>query len=73
VEYALLVALIAVVCIGAVTFLGTSSSDKMDKSGKALDGKKLVHCNVYMNSLLYLYYDDGTTETVQGTECPEIP
>jgi Flp pilus assembly pilin Flp len=31
VEYALLVALIAVVCIGAVTFLGTSSSDKLQE------------------------------------------
>ena len=35
VEYALLVALIAVVCIVAVTFLGTSAESKMgSKSGK---------------------------------------
>ena len=36
VEYALLVALIAVVCIVAVTFLGTSASSKFDKVGKSI-------------------------------------
>ena len=33
VEYALLVALIAVVCIGAVTFLGGGTSGKLDEAG----------------------------------------
>ncbi len=33
VEYALLLALIAVVCIGAVTFIGTSSSSQYNRFG----------------------------------------
>ena len=37
VEYALLVALIAVVCIAAVTFIGTSSSDKLGGAGVAIE------------------------------------
>ena len=37
VEYALLVALIAVVCIAAVTFVGTRSSDKVGGAGVAID------------------------------------
>jgi len=37
VEYALLVALIAVVCIVAVTFLGTSASTKFDKVGQSIN------------------------------------
>ena len=36
VEYALLVALIAVVCIAAVTVLGTSASAKFDEVGSSL-------------------------------------
>ncbi len=36
VEYALLVALIAVVCITAVTFLGQSASSKVDKAGDSI-------------------------------------
>ncbi|MFM7068958.1 MAG: Flp family type IVb pilin [Actinomycetes bacterium] len=36
VEYALLVALIAVVCIGAVTFLGSSASTKFSGVGTSL-------------------------------------
>jgi pilus assembly protein Flp/PilA len=36
VEYALLVALIAVVCIVAVTFLGTSASEKFGSVGSAM-------------------------------------
>jgi len=36
VEYALLVALIAVVCIGAVTFLGNSASTKFSTVGSSL-------------------------------------
>ncbi len=36
VEYALLVALIAVVCIGAVTFLGGSASDKLSDVGNSI-------------------------------------
>ena len=36
VEYALLVALIAVVCIVAVTFLGQSASDKFDTVGNSI-------------------------------------
>ena len=38
VEYALMVALIAVVIIGAVTFIGNSASDKFDEVGSAVSG-----------------------------------
>jgi len=38
VEYALMVALIAVVIIAAVTFIGTSSSEKFDQVGNAVSG-----------------------------------
>ena len=38
VEYALLVALIAVVCIIAITFLGESASDKFSGVGSDLEG-----------------------------------
>lgn len=37
VEYALLVALIAVVCITAVTMLGSSASDKFSEISSAVD------------------------------------
>ena len=37
VEYALLVALIAVVCIVAVRFLGQSASSKFDSVGSAIN------------------------------------
>ena len=36
VEYALLVALIAVVCIGAVTFLGNSAKTKFSAVGSSI-------------------------------------
>ena len=36
VEYALLVALIAVVCIAAVTFLGKNASNKFNQVGSSL-------------------------------------
>jgi pilus assembly protein Flp/PilA len=36
VEYALLVALIALVVIGAVTMLGTASSTKLDEAAQSL-------------------------------------
>ena len=38
VEYALLVALIAVVCIIAITFLGQSASSKFSSVGSAVAG-----------------------------------
>ena len=38
VEYALMVALIAVVIIAAVTFIGTSASAKFDTVGSAVQG-----------------------------------
>jgi pilus assembly protein Flp/PilA len=38
VEYALLVALIAVVCLLAVTFLGKSASSKFSSVGSAVKG-----------------------------------
>ena len=38
VEYALLVALIAVVCIIAITFLGKSASSKFSNVGSAVNG-----------------------------------
>ena len=37
-EYALLVALIAVVCIASVTFLGSSASGKFNGAGSGIDG-----------------------------------
>jgi pilus assembly protein Flp/PilA len=37
VEYALLVALIAVVCIVAIAFLGTSASQKFSDVGESID------------------------------------
>lgn len=37
VEYALLVALIAVVCILAITFLGEAASEKFSQVGSAVD------------------------------------
>lgn len=37
VEYALLVALIAVVCIGAVGFLGNAAADKFSDVGSAIE------------------------------------
>lgn len=38
VEYALMVALIAVVIIAAVTFIGTSAEEKFDEVGSAVGG-----------------------------------
>ncbi len=38
VEYALLVALIAVVCIAAITFLGNSASAKFSSVGSSVKG-----------------------------------
>ena len=37
VEYALLVALIAVVCIAAVTLLGENASEKLDSVGNSIN------------------------------------
>ena len=37
-EYVLLVSLIALVCLGAVTFFGTTTSTKMDVEGSAMFG-----------------------------------
>ena len=37
VEYALLVALIAVVCIAAVSFIGSNANDKFSEVGTALN------------------------------------
>ncbi len=36
VEYALLVALIAVVCIGAITFLGNEAADNFSEVGNSI-------------------------------------
>jgi pilus assembly protein Flp/PilA len=36
VEYVLLVSLIAVVCIGAITFLGNSADSKFDQVGSSI-------------------------------------
>ncbi len=38
VEYALLVALIAVVCIAAISFLGNSAKDKFNGVGSSIKG-----------------------------------
>src|SRR6201995_2164561 len=40
VEYALLVALIAVVCIIAVTFLGNNASSKFNTVGSSIGGRR---------------------------------
>ena len=37
VEYALLLALIAIVCVGALTFLGESTGDRYSNIGSSLD------------------------------------
>ena len=42
VEYALLVALIAVVCLVAVTFLGQSGNDKLNEGGTGIAGEEEV-------------------------------
>ena len=45
VEYALLVALIAVVCIGAATFLGVNTSGTITKGGNGISGHNVqAHC-----------------------------
>ena len=36
VEYALVLALIAVVCIGAISFFGSSSGNSLDSSGSKI-------------------------------------
>lgn len=36
VEYALLLALIAIVCIAAITLIGTSASNKLSSAGSSL-------------------------------------
>ena len=38
VEYALLVALIAVVCIVAITFIGTAADDQFSSVGSSIEG-----------------------------------
>lgn len=50
VEYALLLALIAVVCIGALTFFGSSNGSGLNRSGSCIkaaqDGQPLpANCN----------------------------
>lgn len=40
VEYALLVALIAVVCIGAVTFLGGAAKEKFSNVGTSINATR---------------------------------
>lgn len=47
VEYALLVALIAVVCIVAVTFLGTSGSSKFQTVGDSISTPQCPNGGVY--------------------------
>ena len=44
VEYALMVALVAVVCIGAVAYLGTSGSAQLDKGSSGLKGDDGSRC-----------------------------
>ena len=38
VEYALLLALIAVVCIAAIGFIGSAANDNFNSTGSAIDG-----------------------------------
>ena len=40
VEYILMVALVAVVCIGAITFLGTAAKKQFEFTGKSIDAAK---------------------------------
>jgi pilus assembly protein Flp/PilA len=44
IEYALLVALIAVVCIAAVTFFGQANSSKLDEAGTGVAGGAARDC-----------------------------
>ncbi len=61
VEYALLVALIAVVCIAAVIFLGRSGSNKLQGAGDAIGGAdNCVELPPDMH-----YYANTTGQTVQ--------
>ena len=77
VEYALLVALIAVVCIGAVTFIGTSGSDKFNGAGNAIKGGpgEPVDCSqrIWFGSGQHQYqliYADGSTGPMVDGDCP---
>lgn len=38
VEYAVMLALIVVVCLGTVTFIGNSANEKFDEVGQAIAG-----------------------------------
>ena len=71
VEYALLVALIAVVCLAAVTFLGRSSSGKLDEAGTEIDGNASLIC-YNDGSGGHYYYDpsDGSMGVHQPGTCP---
>ena len=40
VEYALLIALIAIVCFGAIMFFGAETSGKIDKSSSCIEGHR---------------------------------
>lgn len=68
VEYALLVALIAVVCIGAVTFLGRSGSDKLQGAGNALADRE---CSEYpAGGGHWVHYFSDDTYTEHDGRCP---
>lgn len=78
VEYALLVALIAVVCIGAVTFLGNSGSAKIQEGGDGIDGADATPCDQYddfynigtgEHMTIHIFPDDITHATLPGA-CP---
>ena len=58
VEYALLVALIAVVCIAAVAFLGRSGSSKLGDAGNEINGTSGICYNDGAGG--HFYYDPGT-------------
>ena len=71
VEYALLVALIAVVCIAAVTFLGSSGSGKLNDAGDGLDGHAGQIC--YQDGLGgHYWYDpsDNSNGPTSPGPCP---
>ena len=74
VEYALLVALVAVVCIGAVTFLGSSASGKLDGAGNgiAVQGQACFEelTSEGWKHVFYTPNDQNSVGPVQDGRCP---
>jgi len=67
VEYALLVALIAVVCIGAVTFLGGGTNETVGDAGTAIGGADGGSCPAGSHRGTDAFYD-GPGGYLDGNE-----